>query len=296
MYASICGTAVVQLKDIPKRPREYDGRITVSMIPSSSSDDVHADLSRFGEVLDIKIEGNQAAHVRFASHEQAARCVAELKTEKRRASCVYNETGYDRKCAIGESFSGWCTVEQGLASMVVAHLSEATQTAESWARDLPLHFKEAQLSRAKLTDISAGKARAVLISEEPRELLKRTSEDLLDANFVGKGDKERVANMLDWFEWIMARSMRRALIDYKEDDVTPDPSALLHSSAKTWLQFFYLAGGRKATRARPIDLSNTELLGETGMELGASARSCPLSTPPARSANPRDDESEEQCV
>jgi len=47
LYASICGTAVIQLKDIPPRPAEYDGRVIIFDLHPSSTDEevVRADLS-----------------------------------------------------------------------------------------------------------------------------------------------------------------------------------------------------------------------------------------------------------
>jgi hypothetical protein len=106
-YASICGTAVIQLKDIPPRPAEYDGRVMIFDLhpPSADEEAVRADLGRFGTVVEAAIAGHVAT-VRFASHDEAERCVAALRNESRRAGCVYNETCYSRDH--GEPYSGWC--------------------------------------------------------------------------------------------------------------------------------------------------------------------------------------------
>ena len=73
-YASIYGTAAIQLKDIPPRPTKYDGCVTLFNVPSADEASVSDDLSRFGEVVDVTLKAGQAS-VRFASHEQAERCV-----------------------------------------------------------------------------------------------------------------------------------------------------------------------------------------------------------------------------
>jgi hypothetical protein len=106
-YASICGTAVVQLKDVPPRPPEYDGLVKIFDLQPSSADEeaVHVDLGRFGNVVEAAVEGGVAT-ARFSSHEEAERCVAALSGESRSASCVYNETHYNRDR--GEPYSGWC--------------------------------------------------------------------------------------------------------------------------------------------------------------------------------------------
>ena len=130
-YASMSGTAVVQLTDIPPRPAEYDGRITL-FGSSATEAALREDLRRFGEVLEVSV-GRGQAHARFATHEQAESCVADCRRRKGKAAdidFVYNATAYD-KAGVGEPehcrerYSGWCTFEQGVSTMVVAHLAEA---------------------------------------------------------------------------------------------------------------------------------------------------------------------------
>jgi hypothetical protein len=106
-YASICGTAVVQLKDVPPRPAEYDGLVAIfDLLPSSVDEEtVRADLGRFGNVVEAAVVGGVAT-ARFESHEEAERCVAALRGESRGAHCVYNGTHYSRDR--GEPYSGWC--------------------------------------------------------------------------------------------------------------------------------------------------------------------------------------------
>ena len=112
-YASLTRTAVVQLKDIPQRPAEYDGRLIVYTPPSGGEDSdereaaARADLSRFGgELVELVTDCTEWAHACFASHEQAERCISALREEGRGAATVYNETKYDRER--GEPYSGWC--------------------------------------------------------------------------------------------------------------------------------------------------------------------------------------------
>ena len=56
-YASICGTAVIQLKDVPPRPAEYDGRVTIFDLGPASADEeaVRTDLARFGNVVEFAV-------------------------------------------------------------------------------------------------------------------------------------------------------------------------------------------------------------------------------------------------
>ena len=80
-FASVCGTAIVLLKDIQPRPSEYDGRVIVfdkAFSQLTSEKDVKADLERFGgHITEIAIKAGEA-HVTFATHDQAIDCIAAL--------------------------------------------------------------------------------------------------------------------------------------------------------------------------------------------------------------------------
>ena len=204
-YASITGTAVLQLKDIPERPAEYDGRVVVFDLCPADADEaaVRNDVGRFGDVVEAAVVAGSPARVRFSSHEEAERCVAALRNESRGASFEYNETSYSREG--GTPYSGWCTAEEGAASFVVAHLAKAARAAA-----LPERFARAEARRPKLTDLSGGEARAVVVTVEPVELLEETFEKIEGATFVGKGDREFVQYLLAGFEWTIRSAMLAA--------------------------------------------------------------------------------------
>jgi hypothetical protein len=220
-YASMCGTVVVQLKDIPPRPSEYDGRMIVfdeKYSEKTSEKDVVADLERFGgHITKIAIKAGEA-HVTFAMHEQAERCIAALDKDKRGACTVYNETAYSRDR--GEPFSGWCTFEQGSSKLAAAHLNMASRQASKRSTVLPERLKHANASRAKVIDISDGQVRTVDVKESPATLLKQTNLDLEIAKFVGKGESETVKQLLAKLEWSMNLALDLATADHarKSDD------------------------------------------------------------------------------
>ncbi len=220
-YASMCGTTIVQLKDIPPRPSEYDGRMSVfdaSYSKSTSEADVIADLERFGgTITEIAIKAGEA-QVTFATHEQAERCIAALREEGRGACTVYNETAYSRDR--GETFSGWCTFEQGACKLVAGHLSTASRQASKRSAVLPERLVRANASRAKVVDISDGQVRTVDVEESPDALLKQTSDDLEIAKFVGKGEAETVKQLLAKVEWSMHMAMEQATADHVRRGLT----------------------------------------------------------------------------
>ena len=226
LYASMCGTAVVQLKDIPPRPSEYDGRVIVfdKMYSemTSEKDVVVADLERFGgTITEIAIKASEA-QVTFATHEQAERCIAALREEGRGACTVYNETAYSRG-PVGEpfeSFSGWCTFEQGSSKLAAAHLNMASRQASKRSVVLPERLVRADASRAKVVDISDGKVCTVDVEESPVAVLKQTSDDLEIAKFVGKGEAETVKQLLAKVEWSMHMAMEQATADHVKSGLT----------------------------------------------------------------------------
>ena len=230
-YASTCGTAVVQLKDIPPRPSEYDGRMIVfdaSYSKSTSEADVIADLERFGgQITEIafrptvtstthKQEGE--AHVTFVTHEQAERCIAALREVGRRVCSAYNETAYCRDR--GEPFSGWCTFEECVSKLAAAHLNRASRQASERSEVLPERLVRANASRAKVTDISDEKESPVDVKESPETLLQQTNHDLEIAQFVGKGESVQVKQLLAKLEWSMKLALDQATADHarKSDD------------------------------------------------------------------------------
>ncbi|KOO53741.1 ctr1-like protein kinase, partial [Chrysochromulina tobinii] len=172
-YASMRGTAIVQLKDIPPRPSEYDGRMIVfdeKYSEKTSEKDVVADLERFGgKITKIAFKAGEA-HVTFATHEQAKDCIAELDEDKRGACTVYNETAYSRDR--GEPFSGWCTFEQGSSKLAAAHLNMASRQASKRSTVLPERLKQANASRAKVIDISDSQARRQPYAKRQQHLLE----------------------------------------------------------------------------------------------------------------------------
>jgi hypothetical protein len=231
-YASMCGTAAVQLKDIPPRPSEYDGRMIVfdeKYSEKTSKENVEAlqsDLESFGgKITKFTIKPGEA-QVTFATHEQAETCIAALRKVDRSAITVYNETAYSRDC--GEPFSGWCTFEEGVSKLAAAHLNVASRQATERLEVLPERFERANASRAKVTDISDGQVRTINVKESPETLLKQTNQDLEIAKFVGKGESKTVKKLLASLEWSMKLALDGAIADHarkSDDGLSPEAAA-----------------------------------------------------------------------
>ena len=222
-YASITGTSVLQLKDIPPRPAEYDGRIALFAAGRNelpSEDALRASLGSYGEVLELARGSGTEAHARFATHAQAEAAVAAMQTGTIAADFVYNTTHYDKEG--GTPYSGWCTFEQGVSMMVAAHVEEAVNRSTSQGTALPDRLTHMQ--RPKLIDISDGQTRPREVTERPKAVLEATTAAIEKAKFVGKGDKLMVTQLFAELEWTVKTVMEQARLQDTASGLTLPPA------------------------------------------------------------------------
>ena len=95
LYASITGTMVLQVKDVPPRPKQYDGQVTIYDHKGSDTSQLKKELAGYGKVLECEAREGGRVHVQFATHEAAQLCVAALLKSDRAVAFVYNS----RSCA-----------------------------------------------------------------------------------------------------------------------------------------------------------------------------------------------------
>ena len=101
LYASAIGTRMLQLKEIPPRPTEYDGALCLfDLVEGTDEKRIRAALKRYGKIESVKIDAAAfpPAIVRFATHEQARaakRAAKRLKSVAGGVDTQYNERSYD---------------------------------------------------------------------------------------------------------------------------------------------------------------------------------------------------------
>ena len=102
LYASAVGTTVLQHKEIPPRPSEFNGVLRLGDLAARNDERaIRAALRRFGEVVGCVLEDNRRALVYFAEHAAAAAAVAAGPTELCGwLALEYNERPYPDR--------GWC--------------------------------------------------------------------------------------------------------------------------------------------------------------------------------------------
>ena len=235
LYASVTGTAVLQCKEVPQRPAQYDGRLCI-FGESEASDELRRELARLGGSEDAEaaciVEATPYGFVRatFNEHIQAERVVAELARRGRKAALEYNDRPYD-----GDGGRGWCIAEQGASKAVAAHLSAASQQDGG----LPERFRMAEESgRAKLAEISAsGELHMVDVlavpsmplgfmrgdEATPARHLHEALEAIKNATFTGKGDKPKVQMLLAKLEWTIRTAFEEAAVGSGHEGQTIDP-------------------------------------------------------------------------
>ena len=133
VYASAVGTTVLQLKEIPLRPPEFDGAVCLFGLKPEKKDDeirealeikirdeirealeikIREALDRFGTIKGIELNRDPAV-VRFTTHEAALQAEKEVIPELCDGmGTLYNERSYDgRKGEANRSDDdgrGWC--------------------------------------------------------------------------------------------------------------------------------------------------------------------------------------------
>ena len=109
VYASAVGTTVLQLKEIPPRPKEFDGALCLwDLKPDVDEASIRAALGGFGKISSCELEGNPVI-VRFATHEAAlsARMAMPAWTQLCGGVCtLYNERSYDGRREDGRDDDG----------------------------------------------------------------------------------------------------------------------------------------------------------------------------------------------
>ena len=202
-YASITGTSVLQVKTVPPRPKMYDGLISIvgdmqDALAQPSGLVEHFRLSRFGHVISCELVLPDVVHAAFVEHAQAEAAIEALRGESWIAFAVYNDRAYD-----GEDGRGWTTFEQGTSLCIAAHLHSAGRRGL-----LSKRFKDAEGSRQKVIDISDGVVRFPDLDFEPEKILEDTQLAMDSVTFTGRGDKERVVELLSNFDEIISRGIK----------------------------------------------------------------------------------------
>ena len=116
VYASAIGTTVLQLKEIPPRPQDFDGKLCLFGVkPGVQEAAIRAQLGRFGEIVSCELDRTPAA-VRFTTHDAALAAKRDASAWAQLCEGVdtlYNERSYDgrngdKSGRDDDDGRGWC--------------------------------------------------------------------------------------------------------------------------------------------------------------------------------------------
>ena len=202
LYASAIGTTVLQLKEIPPRPKEFDGECCLFGLKGGEPE-IQAALSKFGNITSCKI-GPRMTIVRFDTHEaarEARRAAPQLTSLCDAIDTHFNERSYDgRKGETGrdDDFGrGWCCFESSISSELLVRL-HANPKMRAALANLP-HKMIALSSEKDAQSVDLDAMRLEGRVEDTVTLLQR-------ATFTGKGDSETVPALY--------KGVRRHRIEY----------------------------------------------------------------------------------
>ena len=131
LYASAIGTTVLQLKELPLRPAEFDGLLCLFDLAEGVDEAaIRAALAAFGEVVSVAIGGGfPPATVCFTTHEAALaakRAARQLVHLAGGVDTLFNERSYDgRRGEAGyddDDGRGWCVFESSVSGELVLRL------------------------------------------------------------------------------------------------------------------------------------------------------------------------------
>ena len=145
VYASAVGTTVLQLKEIPPRPKDHDGALCLfGLVDGADEPAIRAALGSFGDIETVEFSRGMAS-VRFASHAAA---LAAKQAPLPEGLCealdfLYNERSYDGRRDDDEGRSdddgrGWCALPTELprAPLLGGGVSQflyvCAQTGAAW--------------------------------------------------------------------------------------------------------------------------------------------------------------------
>ena len=117
--ASAIGTTVLQIKEIPPRPAEFDGKLCLFGVAEGVGEvQVREALQAFGDIVSYEAgAGATPAIVRFSKHDAAVaarRAASELTHLCGGVDMLYNERSYDGRTGKegldDDDGRGWCAL------------------------------------------------------------------------------------------------------------------------------------------------------------------------------------------
>ena len=200
LYASAVGTTVLQLKEIPPRPADFDGVLCLGQLSDGVGEEqIRAALGGFGQIERCELDVHPGARVTFATHNAAMRaaaaelpscayaCAAAELPICAYACVAWNDRPYD-DIDTGGKGRGWCVFEGGVSV-------ELTTRLESYPK------MKAVLDKLppKVLALSSKAPPTPVVVKETDGHVARLIAKIEKATFTGPGDKSMVIGIYKEF-------------------------------------------------------------------------------------------------
>jgi len=210
IYASAIGTTVLQLKELPPRPPEYDGKLCLfDLAPGVDEAAIKEALAPYGNIVGCTLGRNPPAAVRFTTHaaaQAAKRAAAQLAHVAGGVDTLFNERSYDgRHGEAGldnDEGRGWCVFESAVSGELILRLSAFPRIKAELDKLPPKMLKLRSGWPLEAVDLSAGQL-------ETR--VAEVVDSIERAIFTGKGDKPMVIGLYTKYVERIAGALQRLL-------------------------------------------------------------------------------------
>eukprot|EP00900_Chrysochromulina_parva_P003387 jgi/Chrpa1/13049/Chrysochromulina_OHIO_Genome00024578-RA len=226
IYASAIGTTVLQLKELPLRPPEYDGKLCLfDLAPGLDGAAIKAALVAYGDIVSCTPGRCPPATVCFTTHaaaQAAKRAAAQLEHIAGGVDTLFNERSYDgRHGETGlddDEGRGWCVFESAVSSELILRLSVVPRVKAELDKLPPKMLQLRSGCPLETVDLSAGR-----LETRVDEVVARIE----GATFTGKGDKAMVVGLYKKYVDRIAGALLRVLPKRRASDgATAAPSEL----------------------------------------------------------------------
>ncbi|KOO30639.1 hypothetical protein Ctob_002930, partial [Chrysochromulina tobinii] len=226
IYASAIGTTVLQLKELPLRPPEYDGKLCLfDLAPGVDGAAIKAALVAYGDIVSCTLGRFPPATVCFTTHaaaQAAKRAAAQLAHISGGVDTLFNERSYDgRHGEAGlddDEGRGWCVFESAVSGELILRLSVVPRVKAELDKLPPKMLQLRSGCPLGTVDLSAGR-----LETRVDEVVARIER----ATFTGKGDKAIVVGLYMKYVDRIAGALQRVLPKMlASDSATVEPSEL----------------------------------------------------------------------